>query len=63
MKIAVFWSKISQKFVPIDNNASLIGDKLSWCNDGLVYWHTYVSLGFNELTHWPLGDLDVILKM
>ena len=30
-----------------------------WC---LVYWRIYASLGLMELTHFFLGDLDVILK-
>ena len=28
-----------------------------------IYWRIYASLGLNELTHWPLGDLEIILQM
>ena len=33
-----------------------------WTNDGLFHWHIYASLGLNELTHQPLGDVEIILK-
>ena len=37
-----------------------------WTNKCTVYWRINASLGLSEfthLTHWPLGDLNVILKM
>ena len=34
-----------------------------WTHDGLVWWRIYASLGLNELTHSPLGDVAAILKV
>ena len=28
-----------------------------WNNVGMIYWHMYVSRGFNELTHSPFSDV------
>ena len=32
-----------------------------WTSDVLVWWCIYASLSHNQLTHWPLGDLNKIL--
>ena len=33
-----------------------------WTNDGLDYSCTKASLGLNELTHWPLEGVAVIVN-
>ena len=35
---------------------------MTWATDDPVYrQHMYVSLGLNDLTHWPPGDFNLIL--
>ena len=31
-------------------------------NDDKDQWHNMASLGYNELTHWPLGNLNEIFR-
>ena len=54
MKMFVLLIKISLRFI-LDGP----GDKL--LPDEFTKTRLYVSPGFNELTHWPLGDLNEIL--
>ena len=34
-----------------------------WTNADPIHWHIYAALGGDEFTHWPLGDVAVILKV
>ena len=33
-----------------------------WTNGGIIHWRIYPSLGLNELTLWPLGDMTVLFN-
>ena len=33
-----------------------------WANGAQIYAANMASLGHNELTHWPLGDVAVFLN-
>ena len=74
MKIVVFCFKISLKFAskgPVNNYTALV-QIMAWhwtvnrplseaVMVDLVYWCIHVSLGLNELTCWPLANLNEIL--
>ena len=67
-------ARISLRFVarsPTDNKPALV-QVMAWRRTGdkplselmqTQFTGIYVALGGDGLTHWPLGDLEVILKV
>ena len=69
-RLRFYWSLFPRVQLTISQAPSIVSDNglapnrrqaIIWSNDGLISRRIYASLGLNELMHWPLGDMAIIL--